>query len=681
MAFRRFDLQPGVDVESSPFVFGDAFQINTSNLIRFYSGRVQKLGGWQHMTTQPFVGTCRGLHGWADIPGQPYLAVGTEQRLEVFINGMLQDITPVTSTTNPAVSFSTSIGSTAVTVTDAGAGSAVAGDWINLLTQVSVGGIVLFGFYQITALGGANQYIIQAASPATANVTNGGAVPSYTTANGQSTVNVTLANHGYVTGFGGTFNAAVSTTVATLVLSGLYAVTSVTNANTFVITATGTANASTTASENAGNARIQYLLPSGVAVNTGLTGFGAGDYGGGDYGGFSGGITTLLLRQWSLDHFGQDLIASPSKGKIYFWQPTTVVPAAVVSVNAPTASNAVFVMPQAEIIVAVGAEIGATQQPLLVRWCDAADFTDWIATATNQAGSFSVASGSGLVGGLAVGMGALLWTDLTLYTMTYIGFPLVFGFNPIATGCGLIAARAAGNVGGMVMWLGLNQFYRYMLGGGVEPIQCSVWDFFSNNADFTQTQQIHCATNVLFNEMAWHFPLDPASPLWSAAAPMGYVKYNYLENVWDYGLSSQYQRTAWAGQSPMGNPIGADLGGLLQQHEEGRDADGAAMQWSWQASYLPLADGEDSTFTDLLIPDFVTLGAPSFTPNLLITDYPNQPPTTVTCKAFDTGTYSLNYEARGRYLSVGFIAHDSDLGTWSRLGGILLRVAPDGRAS
>ena len=582
MPLRPFQLQPGVNLQESSFL--NQLQLTASNLVRFFSKRLQKLGGWARIVQQTFVGTCTGLHGWADILGNAYLAIGTDQRLQLLAFGQIQDITPIVATTNPAVSFSTVINTTGVTITDAGHNPNV-GDWINLLTQVSVGGIVLFGFYQVQTVPSGTTFTIAAATPATATVTNGGAVPAYTTTNTQPAVSVALNNHGFVTGQGGIFTAAVSTTVATVVINGNFAVTSVTDANHFVITAGSNANASTTASENAGNARIQYLLPRGSPLNTAQGGYGEGPYGGGPYGQGSG-VTTVPGRLWSLDHFGQDLIASPTNGAIYFWQPPTIQAATTVGGSSPLASTTVFVMPQAEIIVALGAEIGGTQQPLLIRWCDVGDFTDWIATAVNQAGSFSLATGSGLVGGIAVGMGALLWTDIGVVAMSYIGFPLVFSFNPIAIGCGMISARAAGNVGPLVMWIGIDQFYQYMIGGGVQPVECSVYDFFFNNCDFTNTQLIHCAVNSVFNEMAWHFPISPSSPLFGANTLTGYVKFNYIENVWDFGLSTQYQRTAWAPKSPVGNPIGADLAGLLQQHEIGRDADVGSSRVDLQACKL-----------------------------------------------------------------------------------------------
>lgn len=678
MPYKKFSLKPGVDVEESPTLNG--FQLTTSNLIRFYAGLVQKLGGWIQKTTQTFVGTCRGLHGWADIVGNPYLAIGTDQRLQILISGSIADITPIVQTTNPAVAFSTVIGTPLVTITDASY-NPEAGDWINLQTQVSVGGIVLFGFYLVASVPDSTHYVVNGGKNATATVTNGGAVPAYTTANTSSTVSVGLANHGLATG--GLFNAIVSTTVATVVISGIYAVT-VTDANNFTISAISPANASTTASENGGNARVKYLLPSGTPVATAASGYGIGNYGAGDYGGTSGGGQIIQpARQWSLDHWGQDLIASPSGGKIYYWQPpTTTTPADVVSVTAPIYNTSVFVMPQAQIIVSLGAEIGGTLQPLLVRWCDAGDFTDWTVSVSNQAGSYVIPTGSRLIGGIASGLGATIWTDTDVWSMTYIGFPLVFGFNRVGPGAGLIAQRAAGATSTFIMWLGYQQFWQDAVGGGLQPVECSVFDFYFYNVDFSQAAQIFCAVNTVFDEMAWHFPLSTTSPLYSPLAPNGYVKYNYVEKVWDYGLSSQYQRTAWVDHSPAGNPIGADLAGLLQEHEQGYDANGQAMLWSWLTGYFDIHDGEDYVFSDFLIPDWVIMpdGAhATFVPTVLTQDYPFDTPTTVSTPQFVNSTEFITYSARGRQMAFGFAGGASDVGNFSRLGGVRIRYAIDGR--
>ena len=680
MPFRDLRLAPGVNTQASPLA--NQFQLVASNLVRYYLGLLQKLGGWMQITAQTFIGTARGLLGWSDIVGNAYLAIGTEQRLQVATAGVISDITPVYKTDNPAVSFTTQSGSSSVVITDAGNTPSV-GDWINLTTHVSVGGIVLFGYLQISAIS-APQFTVTAPAPATANVTNGGAVALYTTTNTQPTVKVTLANHGLVTGSIYTPGLSVTVGGITVVAGNPYSVTLV-DANDFDITVSGSATSSTSASENSGNAQIEYLLPTGNILNTSVGGYGAGQYGAGQYGGANASSAVVALRQWSLDHFGQILIASPTNGLIYTWTPPTPAPATVIASDAPLFSTAVFVMPQIQIIVSLGAETGGTQQPLLARWSDQGNIGtgSWTASATNQAGSFFLSSGNKLVGGLAVGLGAMVWDDLGVWVVTYLGFPLVFGWNKIASGCGLISQRAAGTNGSIVMWLSTYQFFQAQIGGGVTPVECPVWDFYWNNVDRSQVGEIHCAVNSAYNEMAWHFPLLTTSPFYSPTTQYGYVKFNYAEqgNVWDFGVSSQYQRTAWTPSGPLGSPIGADLNGLLQQHEVGYDANGQAMMWSWQAGYSQLGEGEDMVFSDMLIPDWAgVIGTPQFVPNILTQEYSNQTPTQVVVQSISTpSTQRVTYAARGRQMSIGFSASPGDVGSFWRLGLLRARWSDDGQ--
>ena len=681
MPFRDLRLAPGVNTQTS--ALSNQFQLTTSNLIRYYLGLLQKLGGWAQITTQTFIGTCRGLLGWSDIVGNPYLAIGTEQRLQVAFAGVISDITPVYQTDNPAVSFTTQTGSASVVITDAGNAPNI-GDWINLTTHVSVGGLVLFGYYQITALPGANQFTVTAAGLATSNVTNGGAVASYTTVNTQTAVTVLLANHGLVTGSVYTPGLSVTVGGTTVVGGTAYSVTLVDSSH-FTITVSGAATSGATASENSGNAQIKYLLPTGTTSNTAVGGYGSGQYGGGQYGGVNASAAPVLLRQWSLDHFGQILIASPTNGLIYTWTPPTPAPATVIANDAPLFSESVFVMPEIQIVMALGAETGGTQQPMLARWSDQGNIGtgSWTPSATNQVGSFFLSYGNKLVGGLAVGLGAVVWDDLGVWVVSYLGFPLVFGWNRIANGCGLIAVRAAGTNGAIVMWLSSYQFFQMQVGGGVSPVECPVWDFYWNNVDRSQTQKIFCAVNSAYNEMAWHFPLLTTSPYYSATTQYGYVKFNYAErgNVWDYGASSQYQRTAWTGSGPLGSPIGADLNGLLLQHEVGYDANGQAMMWSWQAGYSQLGEGQDMVFADMLIPDWAgVIGSPQFVTNILTQEESNDTPTVVVAPSIATpATTRITFAARGRQISIGFSASAGDVGSFWRLGLLRVRWSDDGQ--
>jgi hypothetical protein len=224
-------LQPGVNLQQTPTL--NKTQWASSQLVRFYAGLLQKLGGWARFTNSAVIGTCRSMLGWADLLGNPYIAIGTEQRLQVLIGGSPFDITPVMTTTNPAVSFSTTSGSATVTITDSHAPNV--GDWINLVTQVSVGGLILVGYYQVVSVGSGN-YTVTAAANATSTVSNGGAVAGFAVVNMSPTVTVTFANHG-LTASTSSFNVPVSTTVGGITLSGSYVVASVTNANVFTIAA------------------------------------------------------------------------------------------------------------------------------------------------------------------------------------------------------------------------------------------------------------------------------------------------------------------------------------------------------------------------------------------------------------------------------------------------------------
>ena len=670
MAMQKLILRPGVDVQRSRSL--NEGGISTSNLIRFFEGLPQKLGGWQQLSgVSPFIGTCRGLYGWADLSGNAYIAVGTEQRLQLVASGTLNDITPYRKTSNIAPAFATTNGSALVDITDASNGAAV-GDWIYLATHVSIGGVVLYGYYQIPALVSSSEYEVTAASAATATA-SGGAVPVFATTNGSSSVEVTLDNHGFVVN--SLFPVNVSTSVGGVTISGTYPVATIVDANHFTITASALATSTASASENGGNAQINYLLATGSAVDLYPAGYGEGAYGSGAYGEGSGSGFTAL-RQWSLDHFGQDLIANPSGGGLYYWAPPNIAPAVVLSVTAPTECLAMCVMSQAQIILACGAESSGTLYPTLVRWCDEADFTDWTPTVSNQAGSYQIPTGSKIIACLSIGLGALIWTDVDIWAVTYQGPPFVFDFNRLAVAAEAISLRCVVVVpGDLVIWPSYRTFFIYD-GASLQPLPCPVWDFFYENMDFTQPEQTFAALNSLFNEVAWHFPISPSSSIYNASAPMGYIKWNYVEKSWDYGQSSQYQRTAWIDHSPYGNPIGADPSGLLQMHEVGYDANGVAMQWSWGTGFFDIQDGEEFGFVDFLIPDFLG-NYTAISATVYATDSPNESYRAYGPYSITPSTNYVNLRARGRQLAVQFSG--ADLGSYNRLGAVRYRVAAAGR--
>lgn len=668
-------LTPGVSSNRTPTLNEAAYQ--STQLIRWDpgSGLIEKIGGWSKFYQFAINSLVTALHAWGDLSGILHLGVGAVSSLDVITNGALIDITPQSRTTNPAVNFSTVSGSTTITIVDAGSNATIY-DRIVLNTPVSIGGIVLFGAYNVLAAISANSYTIAAATPATATVNNAGAVPTFTTVSGSSAITVTLANHNQTVE--STFPITIPVSVGGLTLLGFYTVNTVIGANSFTINAANQANASVTVSMNGGAAQILYYITAGpLALGTG---YGIGGYGRGGYGTgvapppFVG--TPITVTDYTLDNFGGYLVACPNNGPIFVWQPQSGLFNAQMIAEAPVANTGIFVSMSAQIIIAYGSSVLGIQDPLLINWCSAGNFNVWTASVTNLAGSFRLSRGSRIIGGLQGPQYALIWTDLDLWSMTFVGSPLVFSFSELASGCGLIAKFGACVLGTTVYWMSQKAFFALPAGGSVTPVPCTVWDFVFQQLDTTNLQSIRAAANSQFGEVVWYFPVKGGSGQNTA-----YVKFTPQFSAWDFGLLG---RSAWIDQSGLGPPIGADpVTNFIYQHETSNDADGVAITASFTTGYWALNEGEDFAFVDVVYPDFkwgMQGQAQTATLGLQFTYADYAVGTTYTTPIYlmsSSGQSFLNVRFRGRLASLA--VGSGDLGSFWRLGGLRMRVALDGR--
>ncbi len=758
MPHASLKLIPGVDQNRTPALNEAA--ISVSNLIRFTADRQgtalpQKLGGWTKYFPQPMTAIVRALWAWADTNSSQYLAVGCENGIFTIKSGSLSDRSPQVYSASIPVSFNTTINTNEVEIDDTGS-NITNYDSIFLSTHVSIGGLVLFGFYSCEAAT-ANKYsifsnnIIGLPINATSTVAVGGAVASFTTVVGTPAVTVALNNHGF--SVGSTFPILVSTVVGGVTLYGNYLVKSITSANQFVITADNSATSAATVSINGGNTYTTFYI--GQSFTPPSTGYGAGGYGSGGYGtgvtalggrsfattaascvgtlatisftgrysipvgsqikiagvtpgGYNGtwnvsastagatstvsftvpsalGVQTVAgtiqvsvwafttATDWSLDNWGEYLIASPAGGAIYYWNPSDGGPYSAVVPNAPTINEGCFVaMPERQII-AYGSTFTGIQDPLLVRWCDISNFTSWVGTVTNQAGSFRIPKGSRIVGGIQGPQQGLLWTDLAVWSMQYINLPLVWSFNEVGTGCGLIAKKAAASMSGTIYWMGQSQFFT-LSGGGVQPLQCPIWDVIFQDLDAQYVDRIRCAPNSRFGEVSWFFPT-----VGSGGIPNRYVKYNTLIGQWDYG---DLARTAWLDQSVLGAPIGAGQDRLIFQHETSTDADGTAMNSYLQTGYFALQDGDVQTFVDQLWPDmkwgyYDGTQSANVKITFYVADYPGQSPRVHGPYNVTQATQFITPRLRGRLVSIKI--ESNDVGSFWRLGNIRYRLQSDGK--
>ena len=337
-------------------------------------------------------------------------------------------------------------------------------------------------------------------------------------------------------------------------------------------------------------------------------------------------------------------------------------------------------MPQRQI-VAWGSTFTGVQDPLLIRWCDVSNYNVWIGQVTNQAGSYRIPKGSRIVGCIQGPQQGLVWTDVALWSMQYIGLPYVYSFNEIDTGCGLISRKAACSLNGSVYWMGASQFFS-LTANGVEPMPCPIWDVVFQQIDPANVDKIRVAVNSRFNEITWYLPT-----LSSGGEVAIYAKYNVALQVWDYGSLA---RSAWIDQSVLGAPIGADPNLLyIYQHEVSSatgltlcDADTAPMLSSFQTGFFAMNEADVKVFVDQVWPDMkwgLFGGAQNATVTLTfyVCDYPGGPVSTYGPYPMTMNTQFLTPRFRGRLVSIALSS--SDRGTFWRLGGIRYRGQQDGK--
>lgn len=657
-------LKPGVDTTKTPLL--NEGGLSASQLVRFFNGLLQKLGGWTRLSNDTIEGICRGLHPWLDLDGNQYIAAGTNELLQLWwaTDALIYDITPIASTENLANPFSTTVGDATVTVTDAAHGRAV-GDWIYIATAAYVGGLYLQGLYQVATVPTANTFTFEAASNATSTVAAGGTTFSFTTTAASALVTVTLGAYTFTTGE--EILVYVSTAVGGLTLAGEYTMVSATQFN-----AGSAAAGNATVSENGGQVRILYLL-SAFPDPADPYGYGSGLYGRGPYGYGQGPTDSFYLRQWSLDNWGQVLIASPVNGAIYDWTPPiTYSNRATIVTEAPDYNGTVFVaMPQQQLI-SLASDGGGFQDQLLVRWSDVSDYSSagsWTASSTNQAGSFRIPSGSRIVGGFQGALIGYIWTDIEFWGMAYIQPPFIYSFKKLGTGCGLLAKRAVAELGGLVLWAGHKGIFMYD-GQNVMPVPCAVWDFFFDNRDPAYDASITAGANSDFNEWALYFPTYG-----SAGENTSYIKYNIVSKVWDYGTLA---RTAWIDRSDVAPPTGTDLTTYLQAHETSNDADGTAMTAWAETAWIRVAEGGmylsvDRLLTDFTLSDEGTVRLTVYFSNFARgADIRTYGPYEVT-----SATEYVIVRGRGRFMKIR--VESNDIGTFWRQGQTLMVGAPSGR--
>jgi hypothetical protein len=425
-----------------------------------------------------------------------------------------------------------------------------------------------------------------------------------------------------------------------------------------------------------------------LAFSTSAYGWGTDGYGLGGWGEPSTvSNVTLEARQWSLDNFGEDLIATQLNGGTYRWDTSsgTSTRAAIVA-NAPTTSRLSLVSSPDRHLILFGTEttIGnpATQDDLLLRFSDQEDINNYTPTAENTAGSLRIADGSRIIAAERSRGQTLVWTDTSLHSLQFIGPPFTFGLRQLGQNCGIIGQHAGIDLNGNSFWMSQDSFYTF--DGSVKKLPCTVEQFVFNNINQTASENAFAGHNGEFNEILWFYARTGSDQI------NAIVAYNYQEGTWWTGTLT---RTSWIDRETYDNPIGTQYLGnttannetilgltsgatQIYLHEQGNDADGQAIDAYLKSGAVQIGQGDDFSFVSKLIPD-VQNQSGTLNLDFEFLRYPNDANAVTKSTSFTSGTEKVDLRGRGRQFTANIVSNTT--GTAWRLGTMRFDIQPDGR--
>ena len=387
------------------------------------------------------------------------------------------------------------------------------------------------------------------------------------------------------------------------------------------------------------------------------TGYGYGAYGAGFYGVPIQQLATAIpvpATTWSLDAFGQYLVAcADSDGRILQWDLNVANKAAVVA-NAPTDCLGLVVTEERSLMA-----LGADGDPRRVAFSDLEDNTTWTPASDNQAGAITLQTSGMIMQGVRTRGATLLITDADAFAITYTGPPFVYSAQRISTSCGAISRKSAIDTPIGVFWFGQASFHLFD-GNTVKEVPCEVYDFVFGDLNRSQQSKIWGISNGQYNEVTWFFPSDASVEI------DRYVTYDYVQNVWTFGSMA---RTSGVERGVFRYPFLADAGGDVYEHEIGVNYDGASV--FAETGPISLGNGDATMSITEIIPDEKTQGDVSLTFKTRF--HPND-----TERSYGPFVPSNPTSARFSGRQIRMRIEGTELADW-RVGNIRLEAKPAGR--
>jgi hypothetical protein len=695
---------------------GEGQWVNGDN-VRFRYGLPEKIGGWAQLGSVEMTGRNTAIHHFVNTSGIKYAALGGSSILYAYSGGIFYDIHPIKSTTTLTSAFTTTNGSATVTLTFSSAHNMNKGDIILLdnFTSITNSNFASGDFTDIKFM------VASIPTTTTLTITMG----SNEGGSGATTSGGIRVQHYYpvgpavetaTTGWGlgswggqaqGQFTSTLSSginasvTSLTLASSTSFASSGTVQIGTELITYTGNSGGTLSGLTRGATGTTAAIHSSGATVTDASNYFAWNSAASGDI------VTAPGL--WSLDNFGNKLIATINGGESFEWDsnPTgaTSTRATIIS-GAPTASAFSLVSTPDRHLVFFGTEttIGtkSTQDPMFVRFSSQEDINTYTPSSTNTAGTQRLADGSKIVGAIRGRDAIYVWTDTALFIMRFVGPPFTFSFQQVGTNCGLIGQNAAVEVDGTAYWMSENGFFRYT--GKLESLPCLVEDHVFDDINTIPKQHINAGLNNLFGEVMWFYPNSGSGTV------NRMVAYNYLDSsperpVWTVGTLA---RTSWQDSAVFGKPhateydtssngtsgsstfVQGNVDGVsyYYEHETGLDQIREGATTSITASIESgdfdvgqqglNGDGEFMMKIRRVIPDFLAqTGDARITLNLR--DFPNDTQASSTLGPFTVSSGTQKIDTRARARSISLKIDNTSTSQFWKLGTFRIDYQPDGR--
>ncbi len=605
----KFEFQQGFHRETTAYAEGQRWF--DGNYVRFRAGRPENMRGYETRALgTTFDGSARDLLTWSDSDSKKRAIFGTPDKLYAHEGDQIYDITPITTAVTLANVFGTSSGSTRVCCSDAGHGRAV-GDYVLFTSSAAFNAVSLQG--------------------------------------------------------------------------NTYSIISVESANVFTISVTGAADAT---ESDTGAATFNYYIPTGNSIAVAGLGYGAAKYQATVCASqtrawnqpASAGSSGIVFNvtQWSLDNWGEDVVANRKGSNIfYFDSDASTTPTRATSVTtSPIQTNSIIVSPNDRHLVCLGtneyavdATVSGTFNPMLVRWSDQDDRSNWVPSVSSTAGEVVLTDGTEIVGAVRSKTAINIWTDNSLWLMEFAGPPFTFRFTQAGTNCGMVGQHAGIDFGGITYWMGYDNFHRFT--GQVEDVPCTVRRFIFDDINREYYTKVFAGLNSEFNEIIWLYPSGTGTECDK------YVIYNPVDDYWIYG---EMIFTTFADKEVFGNTIttGVTVAGNNIYNNEPIDVftgNGETLPSFVESGDFDIDDGNAIMFMNRIIPDYDLSGG-KIKMKFTTKQYPES--TESITKEFDitNTTDKVNFRSRGRQAKVR-VSCDSNNASW-RWGSIRLGIQGDG---